>query len=127
MTQFHERFLNKHEAGGKEAADALHAGIVAYLQRINIDTENIDIMVRAYANLKGLQTACLRQGKMGQGASIALFAHYFTQRRALFDFVDVGPGKEQADAKIRGLFSSSRHLMFCPLTLERRVCVFLRQ
>ena len=31
------------------------------------------------------------------------FAHGFTQRQGLFDFVDVGDGKEGADHKIRGM------------------------
>lgn len=53
---------------------------------------------------------------MKESSSMSLFAHGFNQRQALFDFVDVGPGKEGADNKVRGTFilqesfQLSRHL-----------------
>lgn len=75
---------------------------------LRVDFESLDIVVRAYANIKSLQSACVRNGKMKSGASLSLFAQGFTQRRALFDFVDAGAGKEEADNKIRGTCSNVR-------------------
>lgn len=101
--KFQERFLNRDAEGGREAADELVRNIKRYIDSLQINVETTDIMTRAYANMSGLQTACVQNKKMKLGASMKLFAQGFTQRRALFDFVDVGPGKEQADNKIRGL------------------------
>ena len=63
----------------------------------------MDVMVRAYANLKGLAQACVQSRKMRHSADLNLFAVGFTKRQALFDIVDVGAGKERADNKIRGI------------------------
>ena len=70
--------------------------------QLQIDAHDTNILVRAYANVRGLGEACVRNGKMKSGASFQSFAQGFTRRQALFDFVDVGTGKEEADNKIRG-------------------------
>lgn len=61
-------------------------------------------MIRAYADIKNLQAACVRNGKMQTGAILGRFLVGFNQRQALFDFVDVGDWKEGADNKVRGMF-----------------------
>ena len=96
--------MSRNEAGGRDAADELHARVKDYVRELKLDTENIDISVRAYADLKSLRSACVRNGRMKEGSSMGLFAHGFSQRQALFDFVDVGPGKEGADNKVRGMY-----------------------
>ena len=100
--KFQERFLNKNETGGQEAADELHGRVESYLQSRKIDVTGTDVVVRAYANMNRLQLACVRNGNMKPGVNLHLFAQGFNQRRALFDFVDVGAGKERADNKIKG-------------------------
>ncbi|KAF2490101.1 hypothetical protein BU16DRAFT_170516 [Lophium mytilinum] len=86
--------------GGKQAADLLH-GHMAHL----IDaTENIPrtakIVTRVYANFKGLADICYKVGIIDDRCKIEEFARGFTRGRHLFDFVDVGPGKDRADEKI---------------------------
>lgn len=98
---FHEMFLSRNEAGGRDAADELHSRVKNYVKKLKLDAENIDIAVRAYTDLKSLRSACVKNGKMKESSSMSLFAHGFNQRQALFDFVDVGPGKERADNKVR--------------------------
>ena len=100
--KFQARFLNHGEEGGKEAADEIHARVKDYMLQLQIDQGNTSIVVRAYANMRALGEACVRNGKMRLGASFQSFAQGFTRRQALFDFVDVGAGKEEADNKIRG-------------------------
>ena len=100
---FRENFLNKGLEGGKRAADELYAGIVDYLKSINVNANGLEIVVRAYASFSGLQVACTKKGLLRFDGHIRNFAQGFTQRRGLFDFVDVGPGKERADTKIKGL------------------------
>lgn len=94
--------MNRNEAGGRDAADELHARIKDHAKKLKLDAENTDIIVRAYADLKSLRLACVKNGRMRENSSMSLFAHGFNQRHALFDFVDVGLGKEAADNKIRG-------------------------
>ena len=106
LLQFHEKFLSRDEPGGRDAADELHARIKDYAKKLKLDAENININVRAYADLKSLRSACVKNGKMKEGSSINLFAHGFNQRQGLFDLVDVGPGKEAADNKVRGMFKT---------------------
>ena len=96
--------MKKGEEGGREAADEMLLRVKRYLRTISLDAEDMDVMVRAYANVKGLGKACIDSGKLKNGADLGLFAAGFTQRGKLFDFVDVGPGKERADNKIRGKF-----------------------
>ena len=96
--------MSRNEAGGRDAADELHARIKDYAKKLKLDAENTDITVRAYADLKSLRSACVKNGKMRESSSMSLFAHGFNQRQAMFDFVDVGLGKEAADNKVRGTF-----------------------
>jgi len=95
--------LNNGEDGGKEAADELNDRVIAYLQTFNLDLNGAKVMIRAYADVKNLQYACVRNGKMVSSASLSRFVIGFNQRQALFDFVDVGDWKEGADNKIRGI------------------------
>lgn len=70
----------------------------------------MDIMVRAYANLVGLAQACSQSGKLKHAADLGLFAVGFTKRQALFDFVEVGAGKERAGLMIRGIHAPTAQL-----------------
>lgn len=99
--------MNRNEAGGRDAADELHARVKDYLKTIHINVDSTEIAVRAYADIKSLYGACLRNGKMKIGVSLNQFVHGFNQRQGLFDFVDVGPGKESADNKIRGAYETN--------------------
>ena len=107
-TKFRHAFLNKDEAGGRLAADELLARVKEYLQNLNLEVENTDVVVRAYANVRGLGKACVKNDLMRPTADLGLFANGFTGRHPLFDFVDVGVGKERADHKIRGTFTHQR-------------------
>ncbi|KAL8649552.1 MAG: hypothetical protein Q9226_005528 [Calogaya cf. arnoldii] len=101
---FHDNFLNKNEEGGRLAADELSAQVKQHINSLNLDAENTDVIVRAYANVRGLGKACVKNNLMKSTADLGLFANGFTGRHPLFDFVDVGLGKERADHKIRELF-----------------------
>jgi hypothetical protein len=66
------------------------------------DSDKLDILVKAFANLEGLAIALVRDGRLKDVSQLRAFATGFSSRRAFFDFVDVGAGKERADHKIRG-------------------------
>ncbi|KAL8864533.1 MAG: hypothetical protein Q9198_009803, partial [Flavoplaca austrocitrina] len=101
---FRDDFLNKNEVGGRLVADELLAQVNHYIKGLNLDVENTDVVVRAYANLRGLGKACVKNNSMKSTADLGLVANGFTSRYPLFDFVDVGLGKERADHKIRGQY-----------------------
>ncbi|KAL8761918.1 MAG: hypothetical protein Q9194_007633 [Teloschistes cf. exilis] len=109
---FRDVYLNKGEDGGKYAADALLGEVKTYLKQLGLPAagSNTDVVVRAYANLRGLGRACLKYGWMDATTAtmttgLQQFANGFTGRQPLFDFVDVGDGKEKADQKIKDVFS----------------------
>lgn len=62
----------------------------------------MDIVVRAFANVSGLEMALKRDSRLQNCSQLRDFVTGFNNRGSFFDFVDVGPGKERADAKIRG-------------------------
>jgi hypothetical protein len=76
-------------------------------------------MVRVYANLVGLSKVVSRVKLAGpEKRSLAPFTASFTRSNDLFDFVDAGELKENADFKIRALFrqfaenAQCRHIFF---------------
>ncbi|KAL8836398.1 MAG: hypothetical protein Q9176_006337 [Flavoplaca citrina] len=101
MVMFRDDFLDKNEVGGRLVADELLAQVNHYIKGLNLDVESTDVVVRAYANLRGLGKACVKNNSMKSTADLGLVANGFTSRYPLFDFVDVGLGKERADHKIR--------------------------
>lgn len=102
VCQFDEELLKKGEKGGVEAADALLAAVQSHVKETLRFSAEADIVVRAFANLTGLREALQRRGTPCDMGQLRAFVGGFNNRQALFDFVDVGCGKERADSKIRG-------------------------
>ena len=101
---FDDRLIANGEAGGKEAAALLWNAISNDVhQRIPDLGIDYKIVVRIYANLKGLGDACNRSGIIDHPLHMDEFARGFTGSRQLFDFIDVGTGKDRADDKISGM------------------------
>ena len=93
--------MNQNANGGQAAADELQTQIKQRLPSLELNLSATKILVRVYADMKALQRACLNNSRMKTSSSIQHFAQGFNHQ-ALFDFVDVGVGKERADYKIRG-------------------------
>ncbi|KAK8091701.1 hypothetical protein PG997_002062 [Apiospora hydei] len=98
---FDEELLKKGEKGGVEAADALLAAVQRYAKETLGFSAETNIVVKAFANMTGLREALQRRGTPCDIGQLRAFASGFNNRQALFDFVDVGSGKERADSKIR--------------------------
>lgn len=64
--------------------------------------ESTKIVARFYANVNGLAETCFKAGIVPSPQVMKDFVKGFTQGRTLFDFVDVGSGKDRADKKIIG-------------------------
>lgn len=101
---FEDHFIAKGETGGKEAAAALLAATRDYIhQTVAGLPPDYKIVTRIYANLKGLGEVCHRAAILDSPAVIEHFARGFTGSKHLFDFVDVGIGKDRADDKLSGM------------------------
>lgn len=61
-----------------------------------------NIVVRIYANIKGLAETCCKAGIISKASTVEDFTRGFTRSKHLFDFVDVGHGKDRADDKLSG-------------------------
>ena len=100
---FRHEYLVDGTIGGQRAADELYLRASDYLrQELDVaPTEPLEIIVKAYAYHHGLSNALQRNGLIKSGKDFDLFVEAFNQRVPLFDFADVGSGKERADNKIR--------------------------
>ena len=100
---FDDKFISRGEAGGKDAARLLWKSVTDHLDQNSVKVpSDYKIVTRIYANLKGLGDVCQRSGVIDRSEVLEDFARGFTGSKQLFDFVDVGMGKDRADDKISG-------------------------
>jgi hypothetical protein len=100
---FHEHFLNRGEEGGRNAAQVLRSSTELYAREQMPDLPPaFKVVTRMYANVKGLADTCCRAGLVDSPALLEDFVRGFTRGDTLFDFVDVGPGRDRADEKVSG-------------------------
>ncbi|KAF8414722.1 hypothetical protein EV426DRAFT_579156 [Tirmania nivea] len=97
---FTETYL-LHTHGGQNAATELLQAARNTLRMSGLfgATESFEVVVRAFANVDGVADVLRSRGLQ---SDFRKFAVGFSQPRSLVDFVDVGRGKEMADAKIAG-------------------------
>ncbi|KAK4541043.1 hypothetical protein LTR36_008412 [Oleoguttula mirabilis] len=102
---FNNNFLRDGETGGRQAAAVLHDAVQKWSVEAVIETPpDVKVVVRVYANLGGLADVCTKAGLISSPNQLAEFARGFTRGKTLFDFVDVGAGKDRADGKIAETF-----------------------
>ncbi|KAI9815846.1 MAG: hypothetical protein M1826_001944 [Phylliscum demangeonii] len=115
---FDDSLLQKGEQGGREAAGLLGNTVRQYLEHSMPDlSSDCKIITRVYANIKGLADTCYRAQIVDQPSTIEDFARGFTRSRHLFDFVDVGSGKDRADGKLSEVFKLHFFDCHCRLIL----------
>lgn len=102
IRQFQDEFLRDGEQGGRRAAAQLSAAVQDYIETEGTVPLGARIVCRIYANVRGLGDVLVRTGAIEDVAQFEDFVRGFTRARTLFDFVDVGAGKDRADEKIIG-------------------------
>lgn len=114
---FNENLVSKGIDGGRNAAQLLHESIKNSLQIKGLD--HCQIMVRVWANLAGLSKTLHKAGLVGpEKRSMAPFVASFNRSYGLFDYVDAGEWKENADFKLRAMLnlyaenSQCKHIYF---------------
>ena len=106
---FEDSMIEKGEAGGKTAAAQLWSAVRDYIRsKLPGLSSDYKIVTRVYANLKGLGEACYRAGIINGPNTMDEFLRGFTGSKQLFDFIDVGSGKDRADDKICGEYDLGR-------------------
>ncbi|KAL8817271.1 MAG: hypothetical protein Q9191_008178, partial [Dirinaria sp. TL-2023a] len=103
---FEEDLLREGSTGGAIAAQRLLEQIQGYFQKLDRSAHQWRTVVRIFVNLEGLAKKCNLSGIVDHTAVFREFTTAFTKAQPLFDIVDVGYGKEQADHKIRERRSS---------------------
>ena len=97
--QFSDKYIKLGHEGGKKAAYDLRSAI---LKECGQHATGVEVKATVYVNLTGMAKAMRRDGTVDNESDFKEFSLGFTQAKASFDFVDVGYGKERADAKIKG-------------------------
>ncbi|KAK6853900.1 hypothetical protein PG995_010712 [Apiospora arundinis] len=113
--KFADHYLRSPLEGGPVAAQALKQAVRDYLQSDNHDfnSEDIPIIVRAYANLNDLAKSLRLSNVIDRDDDMRTFAEQFTNSRAEVDFVNVGRGKENADSKLRKMLNHYLRNLHC--------------
>lgn len=103
---FHSEFYENPAEGAQKVSVALHQEVRSYLKQMQLDLDDVPILVRIFVNLHGLAGKLRSLNMIGTDKDMRVFAEYFNKSRAEFDMVDVGSGKENADAKMRSKYLS---------------------
>ncbi|TKA78344.1 hypothetical protein B0A49_01226 [Cryomyces minteri] len=104
-TMFQDALLQEAEAGGKKAAGLLQSAVMSFLESAVAELpSDTKVVTRIYANLRGLSDVCAKAGIVDNPSKAEGFMRGFTRGRTLFDFVDVGYGKDRADGKMTEVF-----------------------
>lgn len=99
---FSEQLLQQGEKGGKEAASQLWGAMNDFVHSALPHLSSPKILARIYANVKGLGDVLQMSGIIDRATVFEDFARGFNGSKLLFDFIDVGNGKDKADDKITG-------------------------
>ena len=101
---FNSTFLKQGENGGIQAAGLLHKAVQDWVSANVIECPtDVQVVVRIYANIRGLADTCYKAGLVDSPIRVEEFARGFTRGKTLCDFTDVGSGKDRADGKIVGM------------------------
>lgn len=83
----------------------LHSYVTEWASQNVVDyPRDAKIVVRVYANVKGLSETCTKAGLVDAPFKVEDFVRGFTRGKTLFDFTDVGAGKDRADGKMNGQY-----------------------
>ncbi|KAK3674688.1 hypothetical protein LTR78_005410 [Recurvomyces mirabilis] len=120
---FQDYLLAQGKEGGADAAHQLYTGLRNELKSMYPDSNTADwsILVHIALNMQGLGNKLQSCGVISSHNDLVAFARAFSLAQPLFNFIDVGSGKERADHKIREtlrLFlpnNQCKHIWFGPM------------
>ncbi|OAX77899.1 hypothetical protein ACJ72_07797 [Emergomyces africanus] len=120
---FLDEFVERGESGGQEVARLLVHHVSEYIRNELTDLlPGLPVVVRVYANLKGLRRTYHEAHILDDENDLELFVRGFNMGHPMCDFVDAGAGKECSDDKIRETFKlhagnvHCKHILFAGST-----------
>lgn len=102
-TIFLDQYVRAGEQGGKDAANKLATDLGAYVSENLPNVASPKLVVRIFANVKGLGNTYLQAGIIDKTSVMDDFVRGFNESGLLFDFIDVGQSKGSAEDKISGM------------------------
>lgn len=97
------RVYLQRRSGGRRAASQLDTAVQNWIENEATDVPlNARVICRIYANVRGLGEVLVRTGAINHIGVFQEFVQGFTRAKTMFDFIDVGSGKDRADEKIIG-------------------------
>jgi hypothetical protein len=100
---FQHNFLKQGELGGKTAANTVNNAIFEWARNnITEVPEETKVVVRVYANVKGIAEACAKAGIVEHPSRVEEFVRGFTSSNPLSDIIDVGAASDAVEGKIDG-------------------------
>jgi hypothetical protein len=111
-------FLKAAAEGGSTAASKLHHAIQEHIASLYDNSKNWAISVNIYVSLDKLGQKLAQVGLLKHPQEFRAFVQGFNVNQPLFNFVDVGHGKERADNKLRETLRSfidnptCKHIIF---------------
>ncbi|KAH6688541.1 hypothetical protein F5X68DRAFT_80475 [Plectosphaerella plurivora] len=113
-TPFRDELVQQGLDGGMRAATLLRQAVEEDLRSSVSDAaHHLQVIVRVYANVKGLAATYVRAGILSDPAILDDFIRGFNMYDAMCDFVDAGNGKECADEKVKAVFKQSLNDVHC--------------
>ncbi|KIW22014.1 uncharacterized protein PV07_12588 [Cladophialophora immunda] len=98
---FLDELVKKGIAGGDEAAKLLRKAVFDYMRYDDNFKHDHKIVIRVYANLRGLSHAYAEKGILKTTSVFTDFVLGFNKAHPLCDFIDAGNHKEAADSKLK--------------------------
>jgi hypothetical protein len=98
--------------GGKRAASLLKQAVEEELRACDPSaTHHVQVVVRVYANMKGLTKTYKEMDLLPQSTTFEEFVRGFNMGDVMCDYVDAGNGKECSDAKVKGkrIYAETQH------------------
>lgn len=98
------QLIQQGESGGQEASRLLVSAVNEYIRGGSLGlSSDLAIVIRIYANLKGLARTYKDAKVLADGNDLEQFVRGFNKGHPLADIADAGQGKECSDEKIRGM------------------------
>ena len=103
FTQFLNELVKRGSSGGDEAAKLLRKAVFEYLRYDEDFKHDYKIVIRVYANIRGLSKTYAEKGILLNTTAFHEFVLGFNKAHPLCDFIDAGNHKEAADTKLKGM------------------------
>ncbi|EXJ70670.1 uncharacterized protein A1O5_05660 [Cladophialophora psammophila CBS 110553] len=114
---FLNELVRKGMAGGDEAAKLLRRAVFEYLRYDNDIKHDDKIVIRVYANLRGLSKLYSDMSILHTITAFSQFVLGFNKAHPLCDFIDAGNHKEAADSKLKENLSLNIYNVHCKRVL----------